>query len=262
MKIAVFTSNEVRHKYVANSLAGNSDDAIVISEVKPKKISQGQTEDSGSEAIQKHFCQRSVIEQGMFKNSDFFIAKTVPVAYKEINSDYICNIIKQFNPDMAFIFGSSIVRGQLLSLLPKDKAINLHLGLSPYYRGSGTNFWPFFNEELEYIGATILHLDQGIDTGDIITHVRPQIEPGDDVHTLGCKAIKESVSYLGKIIDLARRGKTLNRVKQWEIINPRFYKEKDFNEKILLDYQAKLKNGLIEKYLKGPGKTIKLISLI
>ena len=38
--------------------------------------------------------------------------------------------------------------------------LNIHLGLSPYYRGAGTNFWPLVNGEPEYCGATIHFLDE------------------------------------------------------------------------------------------------------
>ena len=36
----------------------------------------------------------------------------------------------------------------------RSKIINAHLGLSPYYRGSGTNIFPFVNKEIEYVGVT------------------------------------------------------------------------------------------------------------
>ena len=34
MKLAVFTSNGIRHRYVANTLSKNVDDALIISECK------------------------------------------------------------------------------------------------------------------------------------------------------------------------------------------------------------------------------------
>ena len=136
----------------------------------------------------------------------------------------------------------------------------MHLGLSPYYRGSGTNFWPFVNNELEYLGSTILHLDAGIDTGDIICHVRPKIELNDNVHTLGCKIIKSSVESLIKIIKLLDEGKKLNRVKQWDV-KDRYYKTKDFDEIALSKYKNNLKNDMIKNYLDSEDKKIILVDL-
>ena len=110
--------------------------------------------------------------------------------------------------------------------------MNLHLGLSPYYKGNATNFWPFVNNELECLGSTILHVDAGIDTGDIITHVKPKIEIGDNVHTIGCKIIRESVSKIKEILNLIKNGDEINRVKQWKVNDEKIYRLKDFDEDI------------------------------
>ena len=256
MKIVVFTSNGLRHKFLANSLASKVDDALIISECTPN---DSQTNDDRT-PIDEHFQLRNKTEKQFFPNNDFFNAKTLPILYKEVNNDFVFQTVKKFEPDVMFIFGSYIIREPLLSLLPPGHLINLHLGLSPYYRGSGTNFWPFVNNELEYVGSTILHTDAGIDTGDIICHVRPKFEPGDNVHSIGCKVIQSSVDSLIKIIQMMSKGKELNRVKQWDV-EEKYYKTSDFNEEILSKYKDNLENGLIEKYLSGPNKTIKLIDL-
>ena len=159
-----------------------------------------------------------------------------------------------------FVFGSYIVKEPLLSLLPPGRTINLHLGLSPYYRGSGTNFWPFVNDELEYLGSTILHLDAGIDTGDIICHVRPSIEINDNVHTIGCKIIQDSVNSLIQIIDMVKSGQTLNRIKQWKV-DERYYKTKDFDDNALQQYKTNLTEGIVKKYLTKNKHDIKLVEL-
>ena len=78
--------------------------------------------------------------------------------------------------------------------------MNIHLGLSPYYRGAGTNFWPLVNGEPEYCGATIHILDGGVDTGPVIAHVRPEIAAGDGPHDIGNKTI---VAAAGALADAA-----------------------------------------------------------
>lgn len=260
MKAVLLTSNSIRHKFVANTLAKNLDDLLVISECKQGDFIEPSTTGQ-SDVLRKHFQQRYETEKIFFPGNDEFKAKTVPILYGELSSPYIYDVIKKFSPDIAFVFGSSIIKKPLLFLLPVGSSINLHLGLSPYYKGSGTNFWPFVNEELEYVGSTLLHIDAEIDTGDIIAHVRPKIEIGDNVHTIGCKVIKDSAACLINILKIVSKGKKLNRVKQWQISNERYYRTKDFNEEVLKNYQQKLENGLIQKYISGPQKSLKLISL-
>ena len=258
MKIVVLTSNSLRHKFLANTLSSYCDDALIISECKPQTSSFDDSKNYTK--IENHFLLRDKTEKSFFPNDNYFIPKTLPILYKEVNSPYVYEVIKNFKPDILIIFGSSIIKEPLLSLLPTGHIINLHLGISPYYRGSGTNFWPFVNNELEYLGSTILHLDAGIDTGDIICHVRPKIELNDNVHTLGCKIIKSSVESLIKIIKLLDEGKKLNRVKQWDV-KDRYYKTKDFDENALSKYKNNLKNDMIKNYLDSEDKKIILVDL-
>ena len=258
MKIVVLTSNSLRHKFLANTLSSYCDDALIISECKPQTSSFDDSKNYTK--IENHFLLRDKTEKSFFPNDNYFIPKTLPILYKEVNSPYVYEVIKNFKPDILIVFGSSIIKEPLISLLSAGHIINLHLGISPYYRGSGTNFWPFVNNELEYLGSTILHLDAGIDTGDIICHVRPKIELNDNVHTLGCKIIKSSVESLIKIIKLLDEGKKLNRVKQWDV-KDRYYKTKDFDEIALSKYKNNLKNDMIKNYLDSEDKKIILVDL-
>ncbi len=160
-----------------------------------------------------------------------------------------------------FVFGSYIIKEPILTLPTVKYFLNMHLGLSPYYRGSGTNFWPFVNKELEFVGSTILYIDAGIDTGDILTHVRPTFEIEDNVHTVGCKVIQKSVNTFEKIIKMINDSKQLPRTKQWKVEHGKKYKDIDFNESILNKYKQNLSDNLIINYLSKPQPQIKLLSL-
>ena len=60
---------------------------------------------------------------------------------------------------------------------------------------------------------------------------------------------------------MVEQGKELKRVKQWNVSNSKYYKNKDFNEKILNTYKENLKNSLIQNYVLSTKKSLKLISL-
>lgn len=259
MKIVILTSNELRHKFFANSLSLKSDDTLIISE--SKKTNSENIKSNNTNLIDEHFKLRNKTEEYYFPNNPSFIKKSLPIPYNDLNREDIFQKIKEFKPDIIFIYGTSIIKEPLLSYTTTIPTFNLHLGISPYYRGSGTNFWPFVNEELEYVGSTILHINSGIDTGNIICHTRPKIEIGDDVHSIGCKVIQSSVQSLLKIMEMIDKGIKPLSTTQWSIDSERYYKTSDFNEEILLKYKNNLKNRLIEKYLSNPKKVIKLINL-
>ncbi len=249
MRIVVLTSNSTRHMFLANCLAENTNE-LVVSECSPHDTVRPQTP-----LIKENFRLRFETEQECFPDNDAFHAPTVPIIYRELCQGYVCDIIKNFQPQYIMAFGSSIISGSILNLVPKNRFINLHLGISPYYRGSGTNFWPFVNGELEYVGSTIMYLDSGVDTGNIIAHVRPDIEAHDNVHSIGCKVIRDSASCLIKIL-----GKSISGTKQWKVDGSRYYRSRDFNEKVLAQYHENMKRGLIADYLRNP-KRIRLVTL-
>ena len=72
-----------------------------------------------------------------------------------------------------------ILRNDILSLFP-DKAINLHISYLPWNRGADPNFWSFLEDTPK--GVTIHHLDEGIDTGDII--IQQEVEFDSERDTL------------------------------------------------------------------------------
>ena len=260
MKIVIFTSNSFRHKFLANSLSRCVEDALVIVECRENDDSNhsyGQ-----SESIISHFKKRYQTEKKMFGENNEFLTKSIPILYKEVNSKFIFEKIQEYNPDVMIIFGSSIIKEPLLSLGKKNRFINLHLGLSPYYKGNATNFWPFLNNELDYLGSTILHVDSGIDTGDIITHVKPKIEKGDNVHTIGCKIIRDSVEKIKEILNVIENDGEVNRIKQWSVDNEKIYRLKDFNEDILKKYLKLVEEGIVEKYLNNEKKDVKIVDKI
>ena len=255
MRLVILTGNATRHKFFANTVSGHADDAFVVSECRAS--------DSGGAAetspIARHFRSRYEIEQTVFAGNDVFAAPCLPLLYKEVNLPEVAKVIADFEPDLAVVYGSSIIKEPLISWMPRDRFLNVHLGISPYYRGSGTNFWPFVNGNLEYVGSTIMHIDPGIDTGDIITHVRPEVAPDDTVHTLGCRVIEASANRVISLMNRVRRGESLARVQQWGPETAYYYRNRDFDESALERYYQNLENGLVDRYLRGPSAPIRLI---
>lgn len=256
MRLIVLTSNAPRHRWIANQVTNAADAAMVVTET---RRSDEASVDGQPDAIRAHFRRRLQVELEVF-GRDPFEARTLPLVYGEVNLPSVYGSIIDFAPDAIFVFGSSILKEPLVSLVP-GRFVNLHLGLSPYYRGSGTNFWPFANDELEYVGATIHHIDPGIDTGDIICHVVPEFEIGDDVHTVGSKVILSAGRDLLRMIELLRNGVELQRVPQWEPDAVRYYRSWDFDEQGLKRYEDNLASGRVDAFARCPRPSIRLVSL-
>ncbi|MDR2940240.1 MAG: methionyl-tRNA formyltransferase [Clostridiales bacterium] len=80
--------------------------------------------------------------------------------------------------------------GQILSEkilnIPKLGCINVHASILPKYRGAAPIQWAIINGEKQ-TGVTIMHMDKGVDTGDMILKKYTGIAPGETAGSLSTK---------------------------------------------------------------------------
>lgn len=97
-----------------------------------------------------------------------------PVKIREIdNVEYL----KKYNPDIIVVaaFGQ-ILPKSILDMAPYG-CINIHASLLPKYRGAAPIQWSVINGD-EVSGVTIMRMDEGIDTGDMI--IKRQVRLAED----------------------------------------------------------------------------------
>ena len=77
---------------------------------------------------------------------------------------------REISPDLIIVSGTSLIKEPLLSIPVTIGIINLHTGLSPYVKGGPncTN-WCIVNNDWHLVGNTIMWINAGIDSGNIIT---------------------------------------------------------------------------------------------
>jgi len=224
----------------------------IAQEVKKRDYSKKGEGTNEESVVKEYFNARDENEKYFFgKNKELLLGnyELMQVPAGEINDSKYIKKIKGWKADYFAVFGSSILKEEIISLFKKNHIINIHLGLSPYYRGSGTNFWPQYEEKLEYVGATIHILDEGIDTGEIIHQCRPSIEIGDTPHSIGNKTIKKGVEDYVKIFKkLENKEKILGKTQ--DLSNGKLYLFKNCEPKHITRLIEKFNNGLVQKYLK------------
>lgn len=96
-----------------------------------------------------------------------------------------------------------IVSKEILDI-PKYGCINIHASLLPKYRGGAPIHYALINGE-EETGVTLMYMDEGMDTGDMLVSERIKIEEYDNIETLSNKlsvlGSKMIVNYLEDIIN-------------------------------------------------------------
>jgi methionyl-tRNA formyltransferase len=249
IRTIVLTSTHLRHQYVANVIASQLDVAGVWQEEKSFVPGTYAQTPEDHDVIARHFAARDASEELFF--ADHRVLQLRQGARLKVGPPGIINDpdeiaeMAALTPDVVLVFGTGLLRGGIIGRFP-GRIINLHLGLSPYYRGAGTNFWPLVNREPEFVGATIHYLDAGIDTGPMLVHARPEMQASHGPHEIGNHAI---VAGAAALVDGARAhvAGTVKAVPQGS--GGRLYQRKDFSAASVRTLWANFESGMIAEYL-------------
>ena len=237
MKVTIFSSNQPRHLNLARRFSLISDEVFFISEV--NTVFPGQVDDfyKKSGVMQSYFEKVISAEKKIFGDIGFLPHNVSFLAIKEGDlSNMDQPILKAaLNSDFYIVFGASFIKGWLIDFLIQKKAINIHMGISPYYRGSSCNFWALYDNNPTCVGATIHLLSKGLDSGDILFHCIPKMRSGESSFDFTMRSVE--VAHKGLISAIQDRkifsSETLKQDKSREI---RYTKNQDFTDQVANEF--------------------------
>ena len=227
MRAAVLTSNRPRHAYLAETVAREFDVALVVREEKGSYYS---TEVEEHPLVAAHFKRLSESEESYFGTASWPRVPTIDCPKSEVNAPPKIRAAIDASPDLIFLFGTTILGDEWLTAF-SGRIINMHLGLSPFYRGSATLFWPVANGELECVGATIHLAERKVDAGPILARIKPQLAVGDSYYDIGNKTIRRAIDALPAVARRFVAGEIQPVVQQ--LSSGVVYRKRDFNPTVL-----------------------------
>src|SRR5690606_23122965 len=123
-----------------------------------------------------------------------------------VNEKDTINRLIEINPDVIVVvaFGQ-ILKKDLLNI-PKYGCLNIHASILPKYRGAAPINWAIINGEKE-TGITIMEMDEGLDTGDILKVERIPIEKDDDSISIHDKLSHLGAKLIVRVLEEMRMGK-------------------------------------------------------
>ena len=101
---------------------------------------------------------------------------------KARSQDFIATLTA-LTPDLIVVVAYGQILPQAILDLPKFGCLNVHTSLLPKYRGAAPIQWAILDGEAE-TGVTIMQMDAGLDTGDILSQTATLIEASDTSQTL------------------------------------------------------------------------------
>ncbi len=102
---------------------------------------------------------------------------------KRIKTPEAIEELKKYEADVFVVAAFGQILSQEILDMPKYGSLNIHASLLPKYRGASPIQSVILDGEKE-TGITIMQMDAGIDTGDILYTISVEIEPKDTFETL------------------------------------------------------------------------------
>lgn len=119
-----------------------------------------------------------------------------------LKNESLLPLLERTLPDAIVVAAYGKILPQYVLGFPPRGCINVHASLLPRYRGAAPINWAIINGERES-GVTIMYMEKGLDTGDMLLSVRTPIADDDtagDLHdrlaVLGADALVHALALL------------------------------------------------------------------
>jgi folate-dependent phosphoribosylglycinamide formyltransferase PurN len=164
-----------------------------------------------------------------------YLPKTMEVV--SVNDNEVFEALLKISPNLMVIWGGTIIRPHIIRTA--KKAINLHMGLCPYYRGAIANQYAVIRNHPRRIGATIHYAEEKVDSGDILATITADVSkpPRELFRELNDKAEKLYLNIAHRLFmdeDLPRTPQDISQSENF----------------MLKNWTSKMRYGLAQKMVK------------
>ncbi len=268
MKIVIISGSHPRHLYVVNKML---ETGLVVGLVLMQR--EQMVEDTPEflslhikKLYEKHFRLRAEMEDKYFGQTEITqIMGDVPllkIPRTNLNDVKVEKFIRKVGADCIFSYGPDLLKDNILSTV-NDFAFNLHGGLSHWYKGAATMFWPFYFLEPNYVGTTLHYITRNIDSGNIVQHTGAKLEHGVCIHEVACKAIVAATRDVVRVMQKMNKGEVFPGVEQRK--NGKLFLERNWRPEHLRLIYDLYEDKIVDLYLDGEinkGNEPKLISVL
>lgn len=206
-KVMILCGDDSHHRYLISKLGSSQNVVMAIVEK-----STGSLKRMAKSGKYKSFCnllyhriRRSVSGTAGYRRRFFTLDGlsdvSIPIVEVDsINDDIVPNHIKNCAPEIIIVMGTSILKESVLKAAENIPIVNIHGGCLPEYKGNHCFFFALLNEDYSNIATTIHLIDSGVDSGAVICRVHPAIYRNDNAEKLYCRAEKDAISEVDRLI--------------------------------------------------------------
>lgn len=132
---------------------------------------------------------------------------------KTLRDDLFAAYLANLAPDVIVVVAYGKILPKTVLDAPRYGCINVHVSLLPKYRGAAPMQRAIMAGESE-TGVTIMYMEEGLDTGDIIAAEAFPIAPTDDFETIHDRSAETGARLLSETLATLSREGSLPRTKQ------------------------------------------------
>lgn len=151
---------------------------------------------------------------------------------KTLRDEAFAELLSALDPEMIVVAAYGKILPENVINYPKYGCINVHGSYLPKYRGAAPMQRAIIDGE-EYTGVTIMYMDVGLDTGDMLAREKIAIGPDDDFEVIHDRIGKTGAALLVKTINDIKDGRAV-REKQDDSLST--YAAKISKEDRLIDF--------------------------
>ena len=241
MKIVLWIGNESNQLALAHKLASRFDLAGIV--IESKKTSVKYTVKKVYEKIYEKLFLPG-IDQAWFGMKDHYrqhyqLPPVTCIEVENINSEATVQFTRQAGATLIMVSGTRIIQPHIIQQFSPSSIINLHTGLSPYIKGGPncTN-WCISTGQFHLIGNTVMWLDPGIDSGNLISTELTTFTGNETLADVHLKVMEHAHDLYLRSVEQIIQGKALS-VKQDSIATGKTYYTKNWT---LADKKMLVKN--------------------
>ncbi len=262
MPVVFMTGSHPRHAFLARCLAATGHLVGLVVEERGAHVPEPpdglppETRD----LFVEHFASRAVAEARHFPEGDGDCWPDVPtmrIDVAELNGPAVHAFLDEHTPTLLFSYGVHILSEETLSHVSGERW-NIHGGLSPWYRGCITHFWPSYQLEPQMTGMTVHTLTQAVDGGEIVHQCVAPLVRGDGLHDLACRAVRQIGDELPRLVEMFESG-TLDDFKP-QTTTGRIWRNVDWRPAHLHSIYEQWGNAIVDAQIEGRlgGRTPKI----
>lgn len=170
----------------------------------------------------------------------------IPVYQPEtLKGDAFAELLSEIKPELIAVVAYGKILPKNVIEYPTHGCINVHASLLPKYRGAAPMQRAIMNGESE-TGVTIMYMDEGLDTGDMLFSEAFPIEKNDNFETVHDKTAELGARMLSFAIDKIERGE-VTRTRQDG--SQASYAQKIEKEECLIDFNRSARE--LDCFIRG-----------